>query len=72
VNLDLKFEQLIKGELTYKSANLALNLLISRLQRKYAASKAPEELRNCLQEMKAFTEKYNSLMTQDIDAIKNL
>jgi len=72
VNLDSKFEQLIKGELKYKSANLALNLLISRLQRKYAANKTPAELRNCLDEMKAFIEKYSSIMTKDIEEIKKL
>ncbi|HHW00407.1 MAG TPA: hypothetical protein GXX36_12740 [Clostridiaceae bacterium] len=72
MSLDLKFEQLIKGELKYKSVNLALNLLISRLQRKYAANKTPAELTICLQEMKAFVEKYSSIMTKDIEEIKKL
>jgi len=36
MQLDLKFEKLIKGQAEYKSANLGLNLLISRLQRKYS------------------------------------
>lgn len=72
MNLDLKFEQLIKGELKYKSANLALNLLISRLQRKYAAKETPEELNSCLQEMKAFIEKYSTIMAQEIESIKKL
>ena len=72
MKLDLIFEQLIKGQVKYESANLALNLLISRLQRKYAGNKTPAELSSCLQEMKTFIEKYSSIMAQDIEAIKKL
>ena len=72
MNLDLAFEKLIKGQAEYKSANLALNLLISRLQRRYGANKTPTELKSCLQEMKAFFEKYSSIMAKDIEEIKKL
>lgn len=71
-DLDSKLEKLVNGQVTYKSANLGLNLLISRLQQKYAKNQKPEELHNCMQEMKAFFEKYNSIMTKDIEALKML
>jgi len=72
LELDLKLEQLIKGQVQYKSANLGLNLLISRLQRRYTAKQTPEEMKSCLQEMKAFVEKYSLLLAKDIEAIKGL
>lgn len=54
MDLDLKFEKLIKNQVEYRSTSLALNLLISRLQRKYSADPSPAQLNDCLQEMKAF------------------
>lgn len=70
MNLDLIFEKLIKKQAKYESSNLGLNLLISRLQRKYSANQA--ELNECLQEMKAFFDKYASIMGKDIEALKKL
>jgi hypothetical protein len=70
VNLDHNLEQLIMGKLKYQSPNLGLNLLISRLQKKYGQSSV--ELGNCLQEMKAFFEKYKLIMSKEIEAIQNL
>ena len=71
MELNLILEKLIKKQAKYESTNLGLNLLISRLQRKYSANQTPEELKNCLQEMKAFFEKYASIMEKDIEALKN-
>jgi len=72
MELDSQFKKLIKKQAKYESTNLGLNLLISRLQRKYSINSTPEELSNCLQEMKAFFEKYSSIMTKDIDKLKEL
>ena len=72
MELDLKLEDLIKKEAKYESTNLGLNLLISRLQRKYSVNPTPEELNNCLQEMKAFFEKYSLIMAKDLEALKKL
>ena len=72
VNVDLCFEKLIKGQLKYQSANLGLNLLISRLQKKYAANQAPVELDSYLQEMKAFFQKYTSILVKDVEALKKM
>ncbi len=70
--LNSKFEKLIKKQAKYESSVLGLNLLISRLQKKYAANQTPEELKNCLQEMESFLKKYNSIVKKDIEALKNL
>lgn len=72
MELDLQFEKLIKKQSKYESTNLGLNLLISRLQRKYSANPSPEELNKCLQEMKAFFEKFASILGKDIEALKRL
>jgi hypothetical protein len=72
VNLDHNLEQLIMGKLKYQSSNLGLNLLISRLQKKYSAGQTSAELSNCLQEMKAFFDKYKLIMTKEAEAIQNL
>ena len=70
VNLDHNLEQIIMGKLKYQSANLGLNLLISRLQKKYSSSAS--ELGNCLMEMKAFFDKYKLIMGQELETIQNL
>lgn len=72
MNLDRQFQQLIEGEIKYQSANLSLNLLISRLQRKYSSSQTPAEMQQCLQEMKAFFEKYASIVAKDAEALSKL
>ncbi len=71
-NLESTFEKLIKGEVRYKSTNLSLNLLISRLQKKYRINSTPTELKNCLEEMNIFFKKYNSILAKDIEALKKL
>lgn len=70
--LELKFEKLIKKQAKHESAILGLNLLIARLQRKYSANQSPAELESCLQEMKAFFEKYASIMEKDLEETKKL
>lgn len=72
VNLDRQFQQLIKGQIKYQSANLSLNLLISRLQKRYTANQTPEEMKYCLQEMKAFFEKYASIVAKDVEALSKV
>lgn len=72
LDLDNIFEKLIKGQTKYESANLGFNLLISRLQRKYTSNQTPAELRNCVQEINAYFEKYASIMTKDVEALKKL
>jgi len=72
MGLDLKFEALIKSQAKYESPNLGLNLLITRLQRKYSNNPTPAELSNCVQEMKAFFERYASIVGKDVEALKKL
>lgn len=72
MELDLVFKRLIEKEVKYQSDNLGLNLLITRLQRKYSTNRTPEEMNFCLQEMKAFFTKYKTIMQNDIEELKNL
>ncbi|SHI89537.1 hypothetical protein SAMN02745176_01728 [Lutispora thermophila DSM 19022] len=72
MDLDLTFEKLIKKQAKYESTVLGLNLLISRLQKKYSINQSPEELQICLQEMKAFFEKFGSILEKDMEALKKL
>jgi len=72
MNLDQAFEKLIKQQVKYESSVLGLNLLISRLQKKYSANTSPEELKTCLQEMKTFFEKFAPILQKDIEALKRL
>jgi hypothetical protein len=72
MELDSIFKKLIKKDLVYQSDSLGLNLLISRLQRKYFANQTAEELESCLQEMKAFFEKYKMIMGKDLDKLSKL
>lgn len=71
-DLDPKFEKLIKKQAKHVSGNLGVNLLISRLQKKYEANQTPAELESCLQEMKAFFEKYSSVVKKDVEALNNM
>jgi len=71
-NLEATFEKLIKGEVNYQSTNLSLNLLISRLQKKYRLNSTPIEVKNCLQEMNTFFKKYEAILIKDIEALKQL
>lgn len=72
MELDSKFERLVKGELQYKSANLGCNLLISRLQRKYVNESTNEVLKDCIQEMNTFFTKYKNITVTDVQNITNL
>lgn len=72
MELESKFEKLIKKQARYESANLGLNLLISRLQRRYSINQSPVELNNCVEEMKAFFKKYPSIIEKDIVNIEKL
>jgi len=72
MELELKFKKIITKQVKYESTNLGLNMLISRLQRKYSTNSSEEELDICLQEMKAFFEKYKSIMGKELEVLKKL
>lgn len=72
MNLDSKFEKIIRGQEKYQSTMLGLNLLITRLQRKYSTNPTSEELNSCLQEMRCFFEKYSSIVVKDVEALKKI
>lgn len=65
-------EKIVQGKLQYKSDLLGNNLLISRLQRKYATESTPQVLQECVKEFIAFFEKFKKVSEKDIDAIQKL
>lgn len=67
-----KLEKMISGQASFSSHNLGFNLLVSRLQRNYAANKTPIEMKSCIQEADAFFSKYSSIMASELELIKKL
>ena len=51
-----KMKRILQGELKYTSANLAFNMLISKLQKRVTAE--PGSIDTCMTEMDAFLAKY--------------
>ncbi|MBQ7505773.1 MAG: hypothetical protein IJT05_00455 [Lachnospiraceae bacterium] len=51
-----KMKRILQGDLKYTSANLAFNMLISKLQKRVQADPGSIEL--CIREMDAFLAKY--------------
>ena len=72
LNLDVKFEKLINGQVIYQSSNLGFNLLISRLQKKFKLNETKSEMQSCINEITAFCEKYKTIMAKDLEKIKSL
>lgn len=64
-----KVKAMIRGTLQYTSPNLGFNMLMSRLVRRYKASPTPAELDACFAEVRAFMEKYHSIMEPEYPAI---
>lgn len=71
-NLDKGFEKIIKGQVSYHSANLGCNLLNSRMQKAYANQPTQTQLGSCLREMNDFFSKYHSILTEDEERISKL
>lgn len=72
LNLDKGFEKIIKGQVTYQSANIGCNLLSSRMQKTYAKQPTQAQLESCLREMKEFFGKFHSILTEDEEKISKL
>ena len=51
-----KVEKLLRGEIKYTSSNLALNMLISKMQKRIQAD--PANMESCIKEMDEFLSKY--------------
>ena len=69
-NVQAKLEEVIKGNLKYTSANLGLNMLISRLQRKAAAD--PSNMAAYVKEVDDFAKKYSTVLNEDLPKIAAL
>ncbi|MBQ7605919.1 MAG: hypothetical protein IJU59_05495 [Firmicutes bacterium] len=65
-----KLQQILQGKLKYTSANLGLNMLISRLQRKVADD--PGCMAACIKEIDDFAIKYPTVVSADFSKIAAL
>ena len=68
--LQAKFEEILKGNLKYVSSNLALNMLISRLQRKAIAD--PRNMAAYNMELDEFVTIYAAIMGEEFYKIAAL
>lgn len=65
-----KVERVLKGELKYKSSNLAFNMMISKLQKKLEED--PSCMEPCMNELDKFLEKYSIVAKVDLANIAAL
>lgn len=63
-------KKILRGELRYTSSNLALNMLISKMQKKLQAD--PQSMESCMKEMDAFIAKYPIVAKVDLANIAAL
>ena len=69
-NVQEKVEKILRGELKYTSANLALNMMISKMQKRIKAD--PGSVEACLNEMDGFLAKYPIVAKVDLANIAAL
>ncbi len=65
-----KIGRILKGELKYTSANLAFNMLITKLRKKLQAD--PASMDSCMKEMDEFLAKYPIVAKVDLANIAAL
>ncbi|MCR5099423.1 MAG: hypothetical protein K6B14_10835 [Lachnospiraceae bacterium] len=65
-----KVEQILRGELRYTSSNLALNMLISKMQKRIQAD--PGSMSACIDELDLFIAKYPIVAKVDLANIAAL
>lgn len=65
-----KMEKILRGELKYTSANLALNMLISKMQKRVQADE--QNMDSCIKEIEAFLDKYTIVAKVDLANIAAL
>lgn len=69
-NVQEKVMKVLRGELRYTSTNLALNMQISKMQKKLQAD--PGCMESCLKEMDGFLAKYPIVAKVDLANISAL
>ena len=69
-NIKVKFKQILEGKLKYTSQNLAINMLISRMQKKL--SEDPGSFEACIAEIDTFAAKYPNVVKNDFANILSL
>ena len=65
-----KIEKILYGELRYTSANLAFNIMISKMQKRLKANSV--DMETCMKEMEEFLAKYPIVAKVDLANIAAL
>jgi hypothetical protein len=71
-SIESNFKKIITGSVSYNSSQLAMGLLITRLKTKYSKNPCEDVLNECMFEVNAFIEKYQRVMTAELEKISNL
>ncbi len=71
-NINDKLKKIITGSIQYNSPHLAMGLLITRLKSKYSKTPSEEILTECIAEANAFFEKYQRVLTEEMEKILGL
>ncbi len=66
----VKVEKILRGEIRYTSANLAFNMLISKMQKRLKADSV--DMETCMKEMEEFLAKYPIVAKVDLANIAAL
>ncbi|MCR5235034.1 MAG: hypothetical protein K6E53_14180 [Lachnospiraceae bacterium] len=66
----VKVEKILRGEIRYTSANLAFNMLISKMQKRLKAGSV--DMETCMKEMEEFLAKYPIVAKVDLANIAAL
>ena len=69
-NVKLKFKEILEGKIKYTSQNLAVNIMVTRLQKKMKDN--PNSFEACIQEVDAFAAKYPNVIKADFANIMAL
>ena len=69
-NVREKMEKILRGELRYTSANLAFNMLISKMQKRVQSDS--DSLGACINEIELFLKKYTIVAKVDMANIAAL
>ena len=65
-----QMEKLMQGQYTFKQ--WAFSMLLTRLKNKYAVEPTQANLERCTNEMNAYLDKYQAILTHDFAVIQNI
>jgi hypothetical protein len=68
-NLDAQIEKVISQKAQFTAKSLGLGMLLTRMEGKYKADPTRRTMQACVEEVKAFIEKYRSVLDVDLASL---